>query len=158
MNESDTNTTSGGSRATDFQPTTRNPQNNVGGGLQPVGNNLQPIGTTNGSNVFNQPGVNPQAFPKTNSLQVIDTTSPGLSPVIPETANTSPWIPLFVFIIVSLIAGWVWRKIPRTPKSTLEPVATELVEPPVSTKTAKYKHKPKPQKHRKQKKKNTRRK
>ena len=34
---------------------------------------MQPITTSNGSNVFNQSGVNPQAFPKTDSLQVLST-------------------------------------------------------------------------------------
>lgn len=66
-------TTSGGSTATDFQPMTRNPQGNVGGGLQPNSATLQPVTSSSGSNSFNQPGVNPQAFPQTGSLRVVST-------------------------------------------------------------------------------------
>ncbi len=63
----------GGSTSTDIQPPTRNPQGNVGGGLQPNSAFLQPITSSSSSNAFNQPGVNPQAFPKTSSLQVEST-------------------------------------------------------------------------------------
>lgn len=96
--------TSGGSKSTDFQPITGNPQSDVNGSLQPNSANLQPITTSNGSNVLNQPGVNSQAFPKTDSLQVLSTGSPSSTSNAQLNKNNSAGSGfLTVFIIAVLV-------------------------------------------------------
>lgn len=105
MDQNNSHTTTGASSAADFQPPTQNPQNNVGGGLQPGSTALQPTSTSNGSNIFNQPGINPQAFPQTSTLQVIDTTSPGLATGATEISAGFPWV--YLGIIVVLLVGGI---------------------------------------------------
>lgn len=98
--------TNQGSQAVDFQPTTQNPQGNVGGGLQPNSANLQPISPTNGSNVFNQPGINPQAFPQTTNLRVAGSqaTRSIANTSTPDQASNSPsWGTFSVFFVVAAI-------------------------------------------------------
>lgn len=53
--------------STDFQPTTRNPQDEVGGGLQPNASNLQPNGSDS--------SLSQQALPQSDSLKVQDTAT-----------------------------------------------------------------------------------
>lgn len=125
MNFTDTQTTSGGSRSTDFQPPTQNPQGNVGGGLQPVT-------TNNNSNVFNQPGVNAQAFPKTNSLRVqtnktgepasVTQTSPsaGSSLLLPLLLGIAAIVVLIVLALSSKPADKLEKKLPETPQAKAE--------------------------------------
>lgn len=87
--------------ANNYQPPTRNPQQEVSGGLQPDSPNLQPLENENGSQ------FNPNALPKTDNLQVKDNnTSSGTiqvgqssNSVLPPANGTSLW----VFSVVSLI-------------------------------------------------------
>ena len=119
MESTDTHTTSGGSKATDFQPQTGNPQSNVGGGLQPVEGGMQPSTTNNGTNVFEQPGINPQAFPQTGSLQVIDTTSPGLSSGSTAVESSGLNAPALILIFLGFcIVSWVFYKLRFTSAET----------------------------------------
>ena len=85
------------SKATDFQPTTRNPQGNVAGGLQPKSAALQPLS-----------GLNQQALPQTTSLRVLN--SQGSTPVPAASSETTPQTNglgiMWVFLIgVILIIG-----------------------------------------------------
>ncbi len=88
----------------DSQPTTRNPQQDVGGGLQPISPDLQPLKNENGSD------LNPNALPKTDNLRVSDknqtgtiqvTSSPGNA--IPPGGGTSLWVFSAVSLILALI-------------------------------------------------------
>lgn len=149
MNPSDTSTTSGASRATDFQPTTRNPQGNVGGGLQPNSANLQPISPPNGSNIFNQPGVNPQAFPQTDSLKVLSssTGTPASNP--PENNTYSPGsssylLPIIIGIItLGILLFIVLTARPAGKTNEKKPQETVVTKPVAKKKTTKKKPKTK---------------
>lgn len=150
MDQTDTPTTSSGSRAADFQPETQNPQNNVGGGLQTGGGGLQPVAPSNGSNVFDQPGINPQAFPQTSSLQVIDTTSPGLATGITE-AHPDPLF--WILVPLVMLASFAWLYFTRRRQFAIKPAAVD--SPATAPKPAKIKSKKqskaKNKKHRKKK-------
>ena len=101
-------TTTGGSSATDFQPTTRNPQGNVGGGLQPNSTTLQPTTSSGDSNVFNLPGVNAQAFPQTTSLRVLSTGSqiqPGTNPRNTTDPVSQGWGMLTIFFVAIAVVA-----------------------------------------------------
>ncbi len=95
--------TSGGSKSTDFQPTTGNPQSNVNGSLQPNSANLQPATTSSGINVFNQPGVNSQAFPQTDSLKVLSTGSRSNNSNLTVARNDTPGNGFLTIFIVSVV-------------------------------------------------------
>lgn len=115
------NSTNSGSKASDFQPPTGNPQSNVGGGLQPTS-------TTNGSNVFNQPNINAQAFPSTGSLQV-QTTGVGAS-ATPDTKQSgfSSGIIVTIIIAIVLLTGLLLRaKTTKTPAPVTEKTVEEQV-------------------------------
>ena len=114
-------TLTSGSSANDFQPVTGNPQSDVGGGLQKNSSNLQPLTSSTDSNVFNQPGINAQAFPKTNSLKVISTGTQS-SPV--DTQNTTPkastnvGLTIFIFAaIAAVLVILILAKLAKPPKS-----------------------------------------
>lgn len=128
-------TTAGGSNAADFQPPTDNPQSGVGGGVQPT--------TTNGSNVFNQPGINPQAFPKTDSLRVVTTNTTQTLTSSDSTAASSSapgWSALTVVLVaaVVLLGGLVLMLRAAKPAGTVqEEIADTVVPKPIKTKTKK---------------------
>ena len=88
------------SKATDFQPTTQNPQNNVAGGLQPNSANLQPV-----------VNINQQAFPQTTTLHVLNSQTGTLAAVTttdqPPKTNSLGIIWLFVIVVVALIGGLI---------------------------------------------------
>jgi hypothetical protein len=103
-----TTQTSSGGQTADFQPVTSNPQSNVGGGLQPNNANLQPTTAANNTNAFNQPGINPQAFPQTNSLQVLGTHTGTLTPAVTQNAPPPPGphvLAWFLIVALAAIAG-----------------------------------------------------
>lgn len=120
---------SGGSKSTDFQPITENPQSNVNGGLQPNSANLQPTTSSDSSNIFNQPGVNPQAFPKTDSLQVLSTGSKpdNTNKSISSNASTgSHFLTIFIVaVIVTLIIILAVAKLAVPAQNTEETNAEE---------------------------------
>ena len=124
-------TTSGGSKSTDFQPVTGNPQENVSGSLQPNSANLQPITTTNGSNVFNQPGINSQAFPKTDSLQVLSTGTKSSKPNNTLSANApkdSGFLTIFVVaVVVTVIVILAFAKMAKPIQDSKETVTEESI-------------------------------
>ncbi len=134
-----TPSSSGGSNATDFQPTTRNPQGNVGGGLQPT--------TSDQSNVFNQPGINPQAFPKTNSLRVISNgTQVQATPASQPDTTPPSWgaLTLFFIAIVAVVVVLVVIIKAAKPSDKQPEEHPEQVEvPEVMPKPAKSKKKSK---------------
>ncbi|HSX23862.1 MAG TPA: hypothetical protein VLE74_02065 [Candidatus Saccharimonadales bacterium] len=119
--------------ATDFQPTTGNPQNNVGGGLQPNSANLQPTTATNSANSFNQPGINPQAFPKVNSLHVLgsQTTIPNTTtidtPIQP--AHTNPLIGFMVVAVMVIVGLLLLAKLARPKPNEQIPTFEEATDP-----------------------------
>ena len=138
-------TASGASNATDFQPTTRNPQGNVGGSLQPNSNSLQPLTTAGESNVFNQPGVNPQAFPKTNSLRVLSTgtksqTSAAQPDYNPSSIGWGTLTLFFIAILATIVGIFFLVKTAKPAESKTEEKPEELpvlVTKPKKTKTKK---------------------
>ncbi len=131
-------TTTGASNAADFQPPTDNPQSGVGGGVQPT--------TTNGSNVFNQPGINPQAFPKTESLHVVTSSSQALAGATSsDVTSSSPSWGTFtiVFIVAVLLLGGlvIMLRTAKPPGKEPETVPEAILETatlkPVKTKPKK---------------------
>lgn len=145
-------TTSGGSKSTDFQPPTGNPQQNVNGNLQPNSANLQPLSTPNGSNVFNQPGVNPQAFPKTDSLQVLNLGPKSANLSQPSKANQTPangFLAIFltavaVVVIVILVIAKMAKPLTHT-----EDAQEEEIKPVKTQSKSSRPKKTKPKKHKK---------
>src|SRR5688572_27400432 len=87
------------------QSTTRNPQGNVSGGLQPDSPELQPLENENGSN------LNPNQLPKTDNLQVTEqngatgTIQVQASPggIGPFSSGTSLWVFSGASLILALI-------------------------------------------------------
>lgn len=149
MNPTETQTTSGGSKATDFQPPTGNPQGNVGGGLQPNSAALQPT-TTNGSNVFNQPGVNAQAFPQTSSLRVLQPNSsaavgadqPAYKPASPSLGGWL-WAVIIVVVLVGIyVLLMAISRSANKPGQILATKAPEVLPPKKIKPTKKPKSKP----------------
>lgn len=89
--------------ATDFQPETRNPQNNVSGNLQPNGANLQPVSGTDQSS-----DLNPNQLPKTDSLKVQNnssSTGTALPKAISKNNAHSTSTGLFLVSLVLLIGA-----------------------------------------------------
>lgn len=127
--------------STDFQPTTRNPQSEVGGGLQPKSAPLQPL-TSSG-----QAGeLNPNQLPKTNSLKVTTATN-GSSAQLAPTANlqvtnavSSGWFFAAVTILTVFIF-WFLGKVFNSPKSiaAIETAKPVVAEKPVTASKPKKK-------------------
>ena len=112
-------TSSGASNAPDFQPPTSNPQSNVGG-------DVQPVTPTNGSNVFNEPGINAQAFPATDNLKVQSNGSSQPASAVPvATITSSGWTPLAVFLLTTIVLVSIILLIARSAK----PAAKQVDEP-----------------------------
>lgn len=126
------NSTNSGSNSSDFQPPTGNPQSNVGGGLQPTS-------TTNGSNVFNQPNINAQAFPSTSSLQV-QTTGVGASPTSDtKQSGFNGGVTLIIIVAAVLVVGMLLlAKTAKSPESAKEKT---VEEPVVAIKSSRSKKK-----------------
>lgn len=118
-------TNTGASNAADFQPPTDNPQSNVGGGVQPT--------TTNGSNVFNQPGINPQAFPKVNSLKV-NTNTVASQDSTDSSAGSPGWGALtWVFIAGAVVVTGLILLFRAAKPANVAPKAESLAETPETT-------------------------
>lgn len=115
-----------GNKATDFQPETRNPQSDVGGNLQPIGNtNLQPGGTQSEGS---------QQFPSVQQLKVLGVENPGSATERTQTATASQAPPvglllaLGVLVVVAAVVAWLAR--PKTVTSNNEPTTEPEKDPP----------------------------
>ncbi len=98
------------SNSSDFQPPTGNPQNNVGGGLQPNSSLPQPIESTN------QPGQpNPQALPRKDDLKVVTATNgTQLTPNTPPQGQIGPWVwlPAIIGLVIAIMIFKREKKVP----------------------------------------------
>lgn len=116
--------------SSDFQPKTRNPQSEVGGGLQPKSAPLQPVTGTGQSS-----DINPNALPITKSLKVTTANNGSSTQLTPSdnlqvtSAISSGWF-FGVVTVLTIIIFWVFGKIFSPAKNTvssddLEPVVIE---------------------------------
>lgn len=125
-----------GNKASDFQPETRNPQSDVGGGLQPVQGNLQPVGSqTEGS----------QQFPSVQRLQVLGVENSSSVAQNPSVTNTNQAIPIGLLlalgVLIFIAASLAWLARPAgSSSSKVEPYETEPTEK-IEKKTTKKKKK-----------------
>ncbi len=136
---------SGSKKSTDFQPSTDNPQGNVGTGLQTTNSGLQP---TPGQTNFSQPVLSGSA-----DLQVAGTQSSPNRNTTTATSNAVkyPLNPLpFIVIGLLTLAGVLYtvlqpgngrgKKLDSTPQIELEDIKPEVVTlKPKKTKTTKKK-------------------
>jgi hypothetical protein len=115
----------GGSKSSDYQPPTDNPQNNVASGLQNTTTTLQPVP--------GQGSVNQQNLGTTTNLQVVGTK--GKSNPNTTTASTNkaennsinPFVYVAIGVVVVGAAGYAaaMRNVPKeSPISALEPAET----------------------------------
>ena len=119
---------SGASNAADFQPPTGNPQQNVGG-------NLQPLVPTPQNDVFNQPKINSQELPQTNSLSVTSNGAPNTSN---PSVNSLPssnigWFNPMTFMIIVIFMIATLLLIAKSAKPLPKPANEEPVTKTKST-------------------------
>lgn len=100
----------------DFQPETGNPQNEVGGSLQPNVSDLQPNS--------NDSSLNPQALPQTDSLKV-QTNSTTQTSKNAEIAAVSNGTPTGIFLVVIVIFVLILLAVTKSAK----PASKKLAEP-----------------------------
>ncbi len=104
----------------DFQPPTGNPQNDVGGGLQPNSTLPQPVENNN------QPGQpNPQALPKTDNLKVITSTNGTQpAPVAPAKSQVGAWVwlPAIIGVIIAVV---IFKRDKKAPAAKKKPTSAK---------------------------------
>jgi hypothetical protein len=112
-----------GNESSDFQPATQDPQDDVGGGLQPVSGGLQPVTGESGSH---------QALPSVQSLKVENSgkrleqsASTQNNPVVQDDGFPLPLTMGFVFLMIVMVAI-IWLSNPN--KST-DNASTDIPEP-----------------------------
>ena len=126
---------SGASNAADFQPPTGNPQQNGG-------DNLQPLVPSEQNDVFDQPQINSQDLPQTNTLTVISNGTPNTSQANTtiSPANTFGWFNPMTFMIIVIVFIAILLLIAKSAKP-LPPSDQQM--PIAKTKTPKTKSKSK---------------
>lgn len=123
-----------GNKATDFQPETQNPQNNVGGGLQPGSQNLQPV--TNQT-----PGT--QQFPSVARLKVLGVENPTTAATSKPVQTSDTSLPLaftigiFLVFVIAVVLLLLAR--PANNKKTAPIIKDETPESKPVQKTVKKK-------------------
>lgn len=104
--------------ASDFQPPTRNPQNDVGGSLQNNDSTLQPNGSDS--------SVNQQALPQTNNLKVqTQTAQPSgnktADNLLKNTTSIGVFVVAVVIVVMILLAVAKTAKPPKTDSAAVAP-------------------------------------
>lgn len=140
MEMTDANQLDPGSNATDFQPTTQNPQSLEGSNLQTPSSNVQPV---NSSSSADSNQLYQQADQNGNLRVQTEQYSRGsrVSVSSPEASNNNGLITvtgaLLVILIIVMIIGRYWREIPDVPEDSfetpVEPIAEANIIPVAST-------------------------
>jgi len=130
-----------GNQTTDYQPLTRNPQNNAAANLQPNQTALQPITSDQ---------VNQQTLPSVTNLQVISNGTQQQASSDPGKSHSASVAQIgFVILLVALAAVIIYAN--KFKSRTKLPIVSESETSPLSAETekpypTKKKHNPRPAK------------